>query len=351
MPDTLPPVTGSTSDVPVDDSELLDQAGAAMERIRAQVGHRVVGQHEVVEALLLALLAGGHALVVGVPGLAKTLLVQTLSDALGLDFARVQFTPDLMPTDITGTEIMEEDRATGTRAFRFIPGPIFTNVLLADEINRTPPKTQAALLQAMAERAVTASGATRALPNPFFVLATRNPIEQEGTYPLPEAQLDRFMFEIPIGYPSREEEEAVAVLTTGEGLPEVQPVLEAPDLLAFQGLVRRVPVAPSVAGLAVRLARATRPDGGEEAADVARRHIAWGAGPRASQALVLGARARAVTQGRPVPTTDDVRSVAPLVLGHRIVPGFDAEAEGMDRRAIVDELLAESRRWEERGRR
>ncbi|TVP79037.1 MAG: AAA family ATPase [Gemmatimonadales bacterium] len=330
----------------MDDAELLDRAGAAMERIRQEVARRVVGQEQVVEGLLLALLADGHALVVGVPGLAKTLLVQTLADSLGLEFARVQFTPDLMPTDITGTEIMEEDRATGTRAFRFIPGPVFTNVLLADEINRTPPKTQAALLQAMQERAVTAGGSTRPLPRPFFVLATRNPIEQEGTYPLPEAQLDRFMFEIRIGYPSREEEEAVARRTTGEGLPEVEPVVEAADLLAFQGLVRRVPVAPSVISLAVQLARSTRPHD-EAAAEVARRHLAWGAGPRASQALVLGARARAVVQGRAVPTAADVRAVAPLVLGHRIVLGFEAEAEGMDREAIVDELLAESLRLED----
>jgi MoxR-like ATPase len=326
------------------DLELLAEAARVADALRQEVGKRVVGQRTVVDGLLLALLANGHALLVGVPGLAKTLLVSTLAEALDLDFSRIQFTPDLMPTDITGTEVMEEDRSTGKRAFRFVKGPVFANVVLADEINRTPPKTQAALLQAMQERMVTAAGHTYKLPPPFFVLATQNPIEQEGTYPLPEAQLDRFMFELRIGYPSREEEEAVALLTTGSTLPEVHPVVEATRLVELQGLVRRVPVAPTVAAFAVRLVRATRPDA-SEASEIARRYVAWGAGPRASQALVLGAKARAAIRGEPVPSYDDVRAVAPSVLAHRVVPSFEGEAEGITSRKVVEELLDESRRW------
>jgi MoxR-like ATPase len=312
--------------------------------LRQEVGKRVIGQQEVIDGLLLALLANGHALLVGVPGLAKTLLVSTLAEALDLDFSRIQFTPDLMPTDITGSEVMEEDRAAGTRIFRFVKGPIFANVVLADEINRTPPKTQAALLQSMQERAVTAAGNTYAMPAPFFVLATRNPIEQEGTYPLPEAQLDRFMFELRIDYPSREEEEAVALQTTGAHIPQVRPVVSTERILELQQFVRRVPVAPSVAALAVRLVRSTRPES-DEAADVARRYLAWGAGPRASQSLVLGAKARAASRGEPVPTFDDVRAVGQAVLAHRVVPSFEAEAEGVSARDVVAELLDESRRW------
>ncbi len=326
------------------DLELLAEASRVADALRREVAKRVVGQREVVDGLLLALLANGHALLVGVPGLAKTLLVSTLAEALDLEFSRIQFTPDLMPTDITGTEVMEEDRSTGKRAFRFVKGPVFAHVVLADEINRTPPKTQAALLQAMQERMVTAAGHTYALPAPFFVLATQNPIEQEGTYPLPEAQLDRFMFELRIGYPSREEEEEVALRTTGGSLPEVLPVVEAQRLVQLQGLVRRVPVAPSVAAFAVRLVRATRP-GTAEASEITRRYVAWGAGPRASQALVLGAKARAAIQGEPVPSFDDVRAVASSVLAHRVVPSFEAEAEGVDARKVVEELLEESRRW------
>ncbi len=325
-----------------DDVALLAEAARAADDLRAEVGRRVVGQREVVDGLLLALLAGGHALLVGVPGLAKTLLVSTLAEALDLDFSRIQFTPDLMPSDITGTEVMEEDRTTGRRAFRFVPGPIFAHVVLADEINRTPPRTQAALLQAMQERAVTAGGVTHPLPAPFFVLATRNPIEQEGTYLLPEAQLDRFMLELRIDYPSREEEVAVALQTTGEGLPAVKAVIEADRLRAIQGLVRRIPVAPSVAEYAVRLARATRP-GGEEAAPAARRYLAWGAGPRASQALVLGAKASAAARGEPIPSFEDVRRVAPAVLAHRVVPGFDAEADGLSGADLIRTLLEELR--------
>ena len=326
------------------DLELLEEAARVTEALRNEVGKRVVGQREVVDGLLLALLANGHALLVGVPGLAKTLLVSTLAEAMELEFQRIQFTPDLMPTDITGTEVIEEDRTTGRRVFRFVRGPVFANVVLADEVNRTPPKTQAALLQAMQERAVTAAGQTYELPAPFFVLATQNPIEQEGTYPLPEAQLDRFMLEIEIGYPSREEEEEVALRTTGGELVETAPVVSAERLLELQHLVRRIPAAPSVVSYAVQLARATRP-GEAEAPEVIRRYVDWGAGPRASQYLVLGAKARAALRGEPVPTFEDVRSVAHSVLAHRVVPGFEAEADGVSRRQIIDELLRESRSW------
>ncbi len=326
------------------DLELLADAARMAADVRREVGKRVIGQREIVDGLLLALLANGHALLVGVPGLAKTLLVSTLAEALDLEFSRIQFTPDLMPTDITGTEVMEEDRASGTRAFRFVKGPVFANVILADEINRTPPKTQAALLQSMQEHAVTAAGHTYQLPAPFFVLATQNPIEQEGTYPLPEAQLDRFMFELRIGYPSREEEEAVALQTTGSHIPEVHPVVSSQRLIELQALVRRIPVAPSVAALAVRLVRATRPETGE-ASSVATRYLAWGAGPRASQALVLGAKARAAVRGEPVPTFDDVRAVGPSVLAHRVVPSFEAEADGISARDVVARILDESRNW------
>jgi MoxR-like ATPase len=326
------------------DVALLEEAARVSRELRAEVAHRIVGQQEVVEGLLLALLANGHALLVGVPGLAKTLLVSTLAEVLDLDFSRVQFTPDLMPTDITGTEVIEEDRATGRRVFRFVKGPVFANVVLADEINRTPPKTQAALLQAMQERTVTAGGETHVLPRPFFVLATQNPIEQEGTYPLPEAQLDRFMFELRIGYPSREEEEAVALQTTGDSELQVRRVVTGERLIDLQGLVRRIPVAPSVAALAVRLVRSTRPDA-EEAPEAVQRYVAWGAGPRASQYLVLGAKARAAIRGEPVPTYDDVRAVAPMVLAHRVVPGFEAEADGVSPRDVIRQLLEESEAW------
>ena len=325
------------------DVELLERAGEVSDEMRAQVGKRIVGQREVVDELLTALLANGHALVVGVPGLAKTLLVQTIADAMDLEFSRIQFTPDLMPTDITGTEVIEEDRTTGRRVFRFVKGPIFANIVLADEINRTPPKTQAALLEAMQERAVTAAGETYHLPPPFFVLATHNPIEQEGTYPLPEAQLDRFMLELPIDYPSRVEEEEIAMRTTGEDEPEVEPVINASELIEIQGLVRRIPAPPSLVAFAVRLARSTRP--GDEASPVTKRYVAWGAGPRASQYLVLGAKARAASRGAAVPSYDDVRAIAPAVLAHRLVLNFEAEADGRGTRDLIRELLEESKGW------
>lgn len=325
------------------DLELLDRVAEVAGELRAEVEKRIVGQHEVVEGLLTALLANGHALLVGVPGLAKTLLIQTVAEAMDLDFSRIQFTPDLMPTDITGTEVIEEDRTTGRRVFRFVKGPIFANIVLADEINRTPPKTQAALLQAMQERAVTAAGETLALSPPFFVLATQNPIEQEGTYPLPEAQLDRFMLELPIYYPSREEEEEVAMRTTGDSVATVRTVIAAEELIQLQHLVRRIPSPPSLVSFAVRLARATRP--GPEAAEVTTRYVSWGAGPRASQYLVLGAKARAATRGAALPTIDDVRSVAPAVLAHRLVLNFEAEADGRSTRDVIRDLLQESQGW------
>ena len=325
------------------DIELLERAAEVAASMRLEVEKRIVGQREVIDEMLVALLANGHALLVGVPGLAKTLLVQTVADALDLEFSRIQFTPDLMPTDITGTEVIEEDRTTGRRVFRFVKGPVFANIVLADEINRTPPKTQAALLEAMQERAVTAAGETHTLPRPFFVLATQNPIEQEGTYPLPEAQLDRFMLELPIYYPSREEEEEVAMRTTGGTDQEVGSVITAQELIELQGLVRRIPAPPSLVSFAVHLARATRP--GDEAASVTENYVSWGAGPRASQYLVLGAKARAASRGAAIPSYDDVRAVAPAVLAHRLVLNFEAEADGRTTRDVIEELLKESQGW------
>ncbi|MGH7523090.1 MAG: AAA family ATPase, partial [Gemmatimonadales bacterium] len=289
--------------------------------------------------VLTTLLAGGHALLVGVPGLAKTLLISTVAEALALSFNRVQFTPDLMPGDITGTELVEEDVASGKRSFRFVPGPIFAQVVLADEINRTPPKTQAALLQAMQEHHVTVAGQTYQLPSPFFVLATQNPIEQEGTYPLPEAQLDRFMLELRLGYPSRSEEEAIVTQTTGTRLATVKPVLDATSLAAMQSLVRRIPVSPSLIAAAVMLARMTRP-GEAEAPALVREFVEWGAGPRASQYLILGAKARAAMDGRPQADLDDIRTVASAVLRHRVMTNFAAEAADRTSEDVVDELVA-----------
>jgi len=326
------------------DVQLLTELGEVRRALEDQIARRVIGQSEIIEKLLVTILAGGHGLLVGVPGLAKTLLVSTLAAALDLRFSRIQFTPDLMPSDITGTEVLEEDHDTGKRIFRFIPGPIFANVILADEINRTPPKTQAALLQAMQEGEVTVGNETFSLERPFFVLATQNPIEQEGTYPLPEAQLDRFMFELRIGYPSAGEEAQVAALTTGDVQEPIQPMLDGPKLEELQHLVRRVPAPPALIEYAVRLVRSTRPDDSGSPAFV-RRMVAWGAGPRASQYLVLGAKARAALDGRPVPNLDDVRSVAPDVLRHRLVPGFEAEAEGRDASDLVEELIETSRKW------
>src|SRR5574341_468955 len=281
---------------------------------------------------------GDVALLVGVPGLAKTLMVQTVAEALELKFSRIQFTPDLMPSDITGTEIIEEDQATGRRAFRFVRGPVFANIVLADEVNRTPPKTQAALLQAMQEHQVSAGGQTHHLPSPFFVLATQNPIEQEGTYPLPEAQLDRFMFELRVPYPSQEEEERIVEATTGDLATELRPVLTAEDVLAMQHLVRRIPVSKELVRRAVLLVRLTRP-AAPDAPPFIKEYISWGAGPRESQYLVLGAKARAALDGRPMADFEDLEAVAPTVLTHRLVVNFAAEAAGRAAADIVEEVV------------
>ncbi|MBK9548180.1 MAG: AAA family ATPase [Gemmatimonadetes bacterium] len=321
-----------------DDLTQLRRLAEGVTALRTQVAERVVGQTEAVDGVLTAILGGGHALLVGVPGLAKTLLVSTVAEALNLSFNRVQFTPDLMPGDITGTELVEEDPATGKRHFRFVPGPIFAQVVLADEINRTPPKTQAALLQAMQERTVTVAGQTYPLPAPFFVLATQNPIEQEGTYPLPEAQLDRFMLELRLGYPSRSEEETIVAQTTGSRMPTVKPVFDGAELSAMQSLVRRIPVSQSLISAAVLLARMTRPNEAE-APPLVREYVEWGAGPRASQYLVLGAKARAAMDGRPQADLDDVKSVALAVLRHRVMTNFAAEAADRTSEDVVAELV------------
>ncbi len=290
------------------------------------------------DGILTAILSGGHALLVGVPGLAKTLIVSTVAEALDLKFVRIQFTPDLMPGDITGTEIIEQDLSTGKRVFRFVHGPIFANVVLADEINRTPPKTQAALLQAMQEHEVTAAGTTYDLPEPFFVLATQNPIEQEGTYPLPEAQLDRFMLELRVPYPSKEEEERIVEETTSDESRDVAAVLDAHELLEMQHLVRRIPVSRQVVRAAVMLARMTRP-GEPDATPLVDEYVAWGAGPRASQYLVLGAKAQAAMAGRPMADLDDVKKIALSVLRHRLVINFAAEAAGRSAEDLCRELI------------
>jgi MoxR-like ATPase len=322
----------------VGDVERVEALGRAHGRIVDQVRKRIVGQEQVVDLLLVALFARGHGLFVGVPGLAKTLLITTLAEVLSLASNRIQFTPDLMPSDITGTDVLEVDRDSGERRFRFVRGPVFTNVLLADEINRTPPKTQAALLQAMAEGRVTAGGRTYPLDPPYLVFATQNPIEQEGTYPLPEAQLDRFLFQIDVGYPSADEEAEIVRRTTApqRDVPEV--VLSRAEILGMQELVPRVPAADHVVRHAVSLVRATRPDD-PSAADEVRQLIAFGAGPRASQALVLGAKARAVLDGRFAAEVEDVRALAAPVLRHRLVPNFRAEAEGVKPVSVIQGVL------------
>jgi MoxR-like ATPase len=320
------------------DEQALRELCQAYDALREQVGRVIVGQDIVVEQLLTALFARGHCVLVGVPGLAKTLLVSTVARALRLTFKRIQFTPDLMPADITGTEILREDRSTGERSFVFARGPIFANIVLADEINRTPPKTQSALLQAMQEYRVTSAGRDYPLELPFFVLATQNPIEQEGTYPLPEAQLDRFMFMVNIGYPTLEEEREIVKSTTREELPEPRPVLRGSDVLAIQNIVRRVPVSDHVINYAIHLTRATRPES-PEAPQFVRDWLTWGAGPRAAQYLVLGAKARAIMEGRYNVSCKDVRSVAAPVLRHRIFTNFNADAEGVTPDHIIERLL------------
>jgi MoxR-like ATPase len=331
--------TGGPIPAPPDDVAAVDQLRAAHDRIRNELGKVIVGQDEVVDQLLIALFAGGHCILEGVPGLAKTLMISTLARCLNLSFNRIQFTPDLMPSDITGTEVIQEDRSTGSRAFKFLPGPIFTNVILADEINRTPPKTQAALLEAMQERQVTVGGERHDLSPPFFVLATQNPIEQEGTYPLPEAQQDRFLFKVFIGYPSYDEEYEVVERTTAQADPNVEQILSAKDILRFQRVVRRVPAAPEVMRYALDLVRATRPAEPQSPSFI-NRMVSWGGGPRSVQALVIGGKARATLHGRHHVSAEDIRALAHPVLRHRIVTNFSAEAEGYTPDRIINDLLA-----------
>lgn len=315
--------------------EDVRQFNEAYKKLRSEIAKVIVGQDKVIDELLTALFAGGHCLLVGVPGLAKTLLISTVADALELDFSRIQFTPDLMPSDITGTEILDEDSGTGKRMFRFIKGPIFGNIILADEINRTPPKTQAALLQAMQEKQVTVGSETFNLDLPFFVLATQNPIEQEGTYPLPEAQLDRFMFNIEVDYPSEAEELEIVESTTSKQKAKAEVVLHGDDILRIQDLVKTVPVDKHVLGYAIRLVRATR----DETVGQVKEYVSWGAGPRAGQNLILGAKVRAVMAGRPIPSIDDVKAIAAPVLRHRIVTNFNADADGVSTDDIIKMLL------------
>jgi MoxR-like ATPase len=321
-----------------DDLQAIKKLGAARETLKSEIAKVIIGQQEVIDDLLTAIFSRGHCLMIGVPGLAKTLMVRTIADAIDLDFNRIQFTPDLMPSDITGTDIIEEDKTTGAREFKFVKGPVFANILLADEINRTPPKTQAALLQAMQELEVTVGGKTFQLPRPFFVLATQNPIEQEGTYPLPEAQLDRFMFDIRIGYPKPEEELEIAKTTTADLDVTVNTALSGEDILNLQQIVRRLPISDHVGRYAVDLARATRPED-ETAPGFTKEYVTWGAGTRAVQYMVLGAKARAAISGEYNVTCAHVKEVAPMVLRHRIMTNFHAEAEGISPDRLVEMLL------------
>jgi len=320
-----------------DDVQGLKSLSQAITQIKTEIGKVIVGQHDIIEQLLIAIFAKGHVLLIGVPGLAKTLLIRTLSQALDLNFSRIQFTPDLMPGDITGTEVIEENITTKEKIFKFIKGPIFSNIVLADEINRTPPKTQSALLQAMEEKEVTAAGTTYKLSNPFFVLSTQNPIEQEGTYPLPEAQLDRFMFNIWLTYPSREEEIEIVKSTTTEHIPQVNKILNAEQIVEYQNLIRRIPVADNVIKFAVDLARETRPE--TTTMQIVKDYISYGAGPRGSQYLILGAKSRAALLGKYTPDIDDVKSIAVSVLRHRIVTNFNAEADNLTSEKIIEKII------------
>ncbi len=323
------------SDRQVDREALV---GAAV-RLRAEVGRRIVGQKSALDEILMSMLAGGHALLVGVPGLAKTLMIRSVAEAFHLDFRRIQFTPDLVPSDITGTEILEEDSATGGRSFRFVRGPVFANIVLADEINRAPPRTQAALLEAMQEHRVTAAGETMSLPEPFFVLATQNPIEQEGTYPLPEAQLDRFLFDIRIGYPKEQDEVEILRATTGNTAVALEAVLDARQAIALQRLTRDVACAEPALRYAASLVRSTRPDD-STATNLVKKYVRWGAGPRAGQALVLGAKAHALLSGRLHVSPEDIRRVSAPVLRHRVLPNFAAEGEGVSADRIVEDVMS-----------
>lgn len=319
------------------DTAKVAELAIAIEKVRKEIAKVIIGQDDIIEQLLISLFAKGHVLLIGVPGLAKTLLIRTLAKALELKFSRIQFTPDLMPGDISGSEVIEDNISTGQKVFRFISGPIFANIVLADEINRTPPKTQSALLQAMEEYEVTAAGTTHTLDKPFFVLATQNPIEQEGTYPLPEAQLDRFMFNIWLDYPSLKEEVQIVKATTAEWKPDVNKVVDGNEIVQFQDLIRRIPVSDNVVEYAVKLVRATRPS--ESDASFIKEFINYGAGPRASQYLILGAKSRAALQGRFTPDINDVKAVAVPVLRHRIVTSFNAEADNVSTTDIIKRLV------------
>ena len=341
---TPPPIQAVPPVIEQDPAVVLDQLAPRIRLLKSEMAKVIVGQEAVITAALYALFSRGHCLLVGVPGLAKTLLVQTLAHSLELGFSRIQFTPDLMPSDITGTEILEEDTATGHRRFVFRQGPVFTQVLLADEINRTPPKTQAALLEAMQEKTVTVAGKTYKLEEPFMVLATQNPIEQEGTYPLPEAQLDRFLFEVLVDYPTLEEENKVVEQHSFTPLERLHPVLTREEVLSFRQAIAQVPAAPNVIEYAVRLVRATRPVSNGEAPDYIKRWIRWGASPRASQYLILAGRARAACEGRFNVACEDVAALAPLVLRHRLIRTFQADAEGKTTDDIIAQLLQDVRR-------
>ncbi len=329
----------SNTNKPVDDVLLVEQLSESVKRIKNEIAKVIIGQDEIIDQLLISLLSKGHCLLVGVPGLAKTLLIKTLAEVIDLKFNRIQFTPDLMPSDITGTEIIEEDQVTKKRNFKFVSGPIFANVILADEINRTPPKTQAALLEAMQEHKVTTAGQTYTLTEPFFVLATQNPIEQEGTYPLPEAQLDRFMFNLWLDYPSFQEEVKIVQTTTSSYAPKLNKVISAEEIIEFQNLVRKVPVADNVIGFAVKVASKTRPM--NDGTNSVGQWISWGAGPRASQYMILSAKARAVISGRFTPNIDDVKVSMIPVLRHRIITNFNAEAEGISSLDVIKNLMKE----------
>ncbi|MEQ9104428.1 MAG: AAA family ATPase [Rhodothermales bacterium] len=319
----------------------LDELHESYRKLRQEISKVIVGQDDIIHQILVSIICRGHVLLIGVPGLAKTLLIHTIADAIELDFNRIQFTPDLMPSDITGTEIIEQDQTTGGRQFKFVKGPVFANVVLADEINRTPPKTQAALLEAMQEHRVTAAGHTYSLPEPFFVLATQNPIEQEGTYPLPEAQLDRFMLNLWLDYPTFDQEVDVVRQTTSAHKAHVQTVMRADDILRYQSFIRQIPVADNVIQHAVRLVGKTRPNG-ELAPDFVKEYLSYGAGPRASQYLILGAKAMAALDGRMTPSIQDVNTIAVSVLRHRIVTNFTAEAESVSGVDVINRLLEHS---------
>ena len=329
---------GQAAELTADELKSLENLKTAYQDVRRELGKIIVGQESVLEQLMIAIFAQGHCLLEGVPGLAKTLMVSSLARTLHLDFNRIQFTPDLMPSDITGTEVIQEDRASGNRDFKFLKGPVFANIILADEINRTPPKTQAALLEAMQEKQVTIGGERHPLPAPFFVLATQNPIEQEGTYTLPEAQQDRFMFKVFVKYPSYDEEFMIAATTTSDLAPQVDQILNAEDILRLQQMVRRVPVAPHVIHYALRLVRSTRVASGD-APEFVRDSVSWGAGPRGLQYLLLGGKARSVLEGRFFVTTEDIRAVAHPVLRHRVITNFNAESSGISSDHVIDQLL------------